>query len=740
MATGEIKRLIIRIIGEDDELARALRRSGAGLDDLGRRAQRLGGDLSKYVTAPLIAAGAGLFALATRAASSAAEIEAAALRTGLSHTALQELGYAANQAGTSLESVTGSIGGFARRMPGIIQGGTSAARVMDELGVSVEGADGELRDMGEIFPEVLTALAGVPHETERTALAFQVLGRRAMALEPLFEQGADGIQELTSRAHELGLVLEDSAIRDLSAYHSAMAELREQGSALGRDLALTVLPVLRDDLIPFLREHAVPWFERWLGVARNLDPAMVRKAASIAAVAAALPPLIAGVGTATRALGGLVRGVALLKGVGALGGLAALLTPGGVLLAGLGLIAAGFVQTRMAAIDASMAVARLRAEVSNLTFIEAIRELAEARRELERLEEVGLPDLEYSGGSLGVPTRASVDARQQYREDLEAARVRVEALEDQVIETGRAEVEMTKATREASEEFDGLLSRMGEGRAESAEAADEIDRVAASLEQLEERKRVSAALAELLGERYNETQERVRILRAALEDLLTAGLEPGDEEVQAITAELREANEELERLSETVRTGAEELEELGDVGAETADDIADALGAMARRGEDALVDMVARGKLELGDLARYALSTFARLGIGVAVRGLVGAFTGGAGFAAGAGAVTGFAARGARFGPGERWIVGEEGPEVIETGSSSGAIRPIEMQPAASGAAGASAQAPITIHVPAPPPAGNPLAAARDADMMRFVSDVLREIESAGAIRLVTTG
>jgi len=49
-------------------------------------------------------------------------------------------------------------------------------------------------------------------------------------------------------------------------------------------------------------------------------------------------------------------------------------------------------------------------------------------------------------------------------------------------------------------------------------------------------------------------------------------------------------------------------------------------------------------------------------------------------------------------------------------------------------------RAPVNVSITAPPSAVDPVSAARDAAWLRLVSETMRELEAAGAVRVVTRG
>lgn len=100
------------------------------------------------------------------------------------------------------------------------------ALAYQQLGVSVTDSNGELRSNQEIFWSVLEALSQVTNETERDALAQQLLGKSARELNPLM-QNLDEAQRLYNEALEEGFVLSKQDLERLGAVDDAHNKLTQ---------------------------------------------------------------------------------------------------------------------------------------------------------------------------------------------------------------------------------------------------------------------------------------------------------------------------------------------------------------------------------------------------------------------------------------------------------------------------------------------------------------------------------
>ncbi|PIW27482.1 MAG: phage tail tape measure protein [Rhodospirillales bacterium CG15_BIG_FIL_POST_REV_8_21_14_020_66_15] len=182
------------------------------------------------------AAGIGVFAVgltaAMRAARNAlAEIDAlddAASTTGFGVERLQELRYAAEQSGVSIQQLDDGLRRMTRRVGLFAQdGGGPAAKAFQQLGLSVRDVHGNMRSSEAIFDEVVKKLQGLESQAERSALASQIFGDDAgPKLTLLLNKGAAGIQRLTAEARSLGLVLDSHLVSQAEKANDRLATMQ----------------------------------------------------------------------------------------------------------------------------------------------------------------------------------------------------------------------------------------------------------------------------------------------------------------------------------------------------------------------------------------------------------------------------------------------------------------------------------------------------------------------------------
>lgn len=203
-----------------------------------------------------------LISLTIESAAYADEILTQSAVTGISTEALQEYQYAAELVDVSLDTLTSSQTKMIRSMDAARHGSKEQAEAFDKLGISVQNADGTLRDAQDVFGDVIDALGAISNETERDAIAMTIFGRSARDLNPLIKAGSDGLRELTQEAHDVGYVMGEEALDALGAVDDQLQRMNRSGEALKNQIAVGMAPEVENlmkkgtDLFVRLQEAA----------------------------------------------------------------------------------------------------------------------------------------------------------------------------------------------------------------------------------------------------------------------------------------------------------------------------------------------------------------------------------------------------------------------------------------------------------------------------------------------------
>lgn len=198
------------------------------------------------VSAAAVSAGKALVEMSREGAAYADDVLTTATQTGIATDKLQEYMYAAELVDVSTETLTKSMAKQIKSMKAVQDGTKLSVEAYEKLGVQVTNADGSLRDSDTVYWEVIDSLGKMKNETERDALAMQILGKSAQELNPLIEAGAARMNELGQEARAAGYVVGDDMLNAYGAFDDQLQYLAVGATAAKNALGTVLLPVLTD--------------------------------------------------------------------------------------------------------------------------------------------------------------------------------------------------------------------------------------------------------------------------------------------------------------------------------------------------------------------------------------------------------------------------------------------------------------------------------------------------------------
>lgn len=669
-----------------------------------RQMSNIGRGFTTHVTMPAMAAAGALLGLTHQAASYADEIDKASIRSGVARDSLQELRFVGDQLGVTFTGMTSVMESFTRRIPQIREGTGRSAEAFAQLGVHLEDSQGNMRSMNDLFPDLIRGLSGIRNETERNAIGTQIFGRRFFEIVPMLEAGGDEIERLMRRSRELGLVMGDDAIADLVAFKDEWSEVQQQLKMAGMEIGREVMPLLRDELIPFISNTAVPAVREFANWIRNLDDSTKRNIVRWTAYAAAIGPVMIGMSSMARFL---VNMNALLRmQIGLVRTLTAAMmaNPWLAAAAAIGMVV---VQLRRAerqaretrdmirsALDLEPTGTQAELELVNEAIKEQVRIIRELEDRYARTFALTEEDARRREQRLDAEMQKLV---QNVRKRAEI----VQMLKEEADAVGDVNVEVDKLLSTMSDEIDEretLSSRMRENR----ERIDELINKTDELTEAEERQ--IAALGRANHELERQIANRERLAGVAVKPFIAEEFEDtfGDDETLEIDFDVSPAVGSIAYLEEQVRAMNEQIRHTTD---DTwRDNLITIRNATQEQIEmlQGVEEQMQETGASMADWAGIAVQAFDRLnfqgekfssvlksiGRQLATRGMMALLTGGTGglgMLFGGGALSAFGgmfATGGRLPAGQWGIAGEAGPEVI-TGPAN--ITPMKQIPASAG-------------------------------------------------------
>lgn len=309
---AEVASLLVRVGAETADFNEGMSSVSEGLRNAGERMTSAGKKMTGFVTGPIAALGGGMLALATKTGNYADELLDMEQQTGISTDTLQEFRRVTTEAGVSQDALARASEGLTRRLRGMEDGGGRSAEAMESLGISITDSEGNIRSMDALMPEVITSLQQMENETQRNAIANDLLGRGMKELAPVLGMSAEETQALREEAHEMGLVMGTDALQSANAFRKEMDGLKQEFGVLFREVAMNIIPIFQDTLLPLFRDNLMPVIMNLAGTIgtlfewfSKLDDSIQVAIVAATAIAAALGPvlLIAGqVATALAAL------------------------------------------------------------------------------------------------------------------------------------------------------------------------------------------------------------------------------------------------------------------------------------------------------------------------------------------------------------------------------------------------------------------------------------------------------
>lgn len=227
-------------------------------DTVGKVAKGFGVALAALGTAAVGAATA-LAGLTVSASNYADDLLTTSAQTRQSTDDLQKYAYAARFIDVEMGTLTKSMAKNIKSMDSARSGSAAFADAYKKLGVSVTGANGELRDSTTVYWETIDALGKIENETERDALAMQLFGKSAQELNTVIDAGSEAFKALGEEAEEMGVVMSEEALNSLGAFNDKLQVLSAGMDGLKNSAALIALPfldVLASDGIDILKDFS----------------------------------------------------------------------------------------------------------------------------------------------------------------------------------------------------------------------------------------------------------------------------------------------------------------------------------------------------------------------------------------------------------------------------------------------------------------------------------------------------
>lgn len=178
------------------------------------------------------------------AAEDAKEIKTFASITGQSAQDVQKMEYAAGKLGVSYDRIRDSLKEVTNKMQEAQNGSEDTAKAFDTLDVKIEDGSGHLRNANDVFLDIIDALGNIENQSERDALAMDLMSESAQELNPIIDAGSETLRGYMQAAEDMGVALEDDELGALVKVKDAFYDLEAQQKATKNQIAVEFAPYL----------------------------------------------------------------------------------------------------------------------------------------------------------------------------------------------------------------------------------------------------------------------------------------------------------------------------------------------------------------------------------------------------------------------------------------------------------------------------------------------------------------
>lgn len=198
------------------------------------------------VEAAIVKAEKALISMTKEAASNADDLLTLASVTGMTTDSVQELNYMADLTDVSMDRIKDSLKETTNKMQEAAAGTGDAYDAYQRLGVEITNADGSLRSAQDVFYDTIDALGEIKNQTERDALAMDLMSESAQELNPLIDLGGEKMRAYAQEAHDMGYVLDNDALKSLQGVDDAYSRLQNTQEGVKNQLAAEFAPYLEE--------------------------------------------------------------------------------------------------------------------------------------------------------------------------------------------------------------------------------------------------------------------------------------------------------------------------------------------------------------------------------------------------------------------------------------------------------------------------------------------------------------
>jgi hypothetical protein len=174
----------------------------------------------------------------------AEELGNTAQKVGVPVEELSKLSFAAGVSGTSMETLSRSLGFLSKNMLDATKGIGNAQQQFKDLGVQVTDSSGKLRPVSDVLFDISAKFSNSADGAIKTADAINLLSRGGKELIPFLNLGTDRLKEFAVIAERVGLVIKQETADQATKLNENLRILGKTTEGFGHLVLEGLLPAL----------------------------------------------------------------------------------------------------------------------------------------------------------------------------------------------------------------------------------------------------------------------------------------------------------------------------------------------------------------------------------------------------------------------------------------------------------------------------------------------------------------
>lgn len=225
----------------------AERKADKTMSSIEKRAYKFGQVLGTALKSGAVIATAALTSVAVavgQAIDRADEMRDLSIRTGIATEKLSEYAYAAKQTGTDIDGLGRGLKILAKNAAEAADATSGKGKLFEALGINVKDAQGNLKQLDALLPEVADKFRALEDGTTKAALAQELFGKSGLDLIEFLNQGSDGLDTAAEKARALGIIISSETAEAADKFNDRLGDLRAASEGFALQLAAKLLPQL----------------------------------------------------------------------------------------------------------------------------------------------------------------------------------------------------------------------------------------------------------------------------------------------------------------------------------------------------------------------------------------------------------------------------------------------------------------------------------------------------------------